>query len=467
MRVAFVHYHLRPGGVATVIRRQAEALRGAADTLLLTGEPPGQPFPGPVVHVPALAYDLRRDPHWSAEGLAEAMRRAVLDHWPAGCDLFHVHNPTLAKNRLLLDALRRLGDRGQRLLLQIHDFAEDGRPEVYPRDPYPADCHYAVLNRRDLDLLGRAGLRTEGLHLLPNQVQPPAPPAPRTAWADHILYPVRAIRRKNIGEALLWSCFLPPGTVLAVTLGPHSPADQGPYRFWQALAGRHRLAVRFEAGRRGDFTRLVQTARFLITTSVNEGFGFAFAEPWPSGKLLWGRRLAVCDDFAADGLRLDHLYPALQVPTQWLDLGYWRRVWMQAWTHSRTAFGRPPDRQPAQARFQSLAQARTVDLGLLDERLQAEVVVRCRHSPADRSALVRLNPFLARAGEVPDRRALIRDNAAAVARSYGLEADRRRLLAAYRRSCRAVVQRIDRRQLLDGFLDSCAFSLLRWGTWID
>jgi hypothetical protein len=49
MKIAFVHYHLRPGGVATVIRRQMAALAGVADCLVITGEAPPEDFSGDIV----------------------------------------------------------------------------------------------------------------------------------------------------------------------------------------------------------------------------------------------------------------------------------------------------------------------------------------------------------------------------------------------------------------------------------
>jgi hypothetical protein len=109
--------------------------------------------------------------------------------------------------------------RESRLLLQNHDLAEDFRPEVYTEnEEYPANCHYAVINNRDRSFLHRAGLKPEGLHLLPNEVRSisPDPNQARTRY----LYPVRAIQRKNIGEALLLSLFIPEGRTVAVTL-PH------------------------------------------------------------------------------------------------------------------------------------------------------------------------------------------------------------------------------------------------------
>ena len=42
MRVLIVHYHLKPGGVSSVIRRQASALKGLGyEARVLVGEAPG------------------------------------------------------------------------------------------------------------------------------------------------------------------------------------------------------------------------------------------------------------------------------------------------------------------------------------------------------------------------------------------------------------------------------------------
>jgi hypothetical protein len=56
MKIAFVHYHLRPGGFATVIRRQMAALAGVADCLGITGEAPHEDFPGDIVVVPGIKF---------------------------------------------------------------------------------------------------------------------------------------------------------------------------------------------------------------------------------------------------------------------------------------------------------------------------------------------------------------------------------------------------------------------------
>ena len=37
MKIALMHYHLKTGGVTTVIKQQIRAVRGICETLVLTG----------------------------------------------------------------------------------------------------------------------------------------------------------------------------------------------------------------------------------------------------------------------------------------------------------------------------------------------------------------------------------------------------------------------------------------------
>ena len=86
--------------------------------------------------------------------------------------------------------------------------------------------------------------KKEGLHLLPNRVQALTQdeglPKRRSR---QVLYPIRAIRRKNIGEAILVSLFFRQGDRLAVTLPPNSPADQEGYATWKAFVQEYHLPV--------------------------------------------------------------------------------------------------------------------------------------------------------------------------------------------------------------------------------
>ena len=108
MRIAFIHYHLKTGGVTTVLRQQVEAVRSTCDVLVLTGAPPESSFPCHVVHIPGLGYDGPDPDRLAPEDVAASIIKAINQEWKGGCDLVHVHNPTLAKNRNFLKILKAL-----------------------------------------------------------------------------------------------------------------------------------------------------------------------------------------------------------------------------------------------------------------------------------------------------------------------------------------------------------------------
>ncbi|RJQ62869.1 MAG: glycosyltransferase family 1 protein, partial [Desulfobacteraceae bacterium] len=327
MNIAFIHYHLKPGGVTTVMRRQIDAVKDSCRTLVLTGEPPRGDFPADFVHVPGLGYTDPDRPAADPDRTAAAVCDAVSARWSAACDLIHVHNPTLAKNAAFLKILKSLQARGMKLFLQIHDFAEDGRPSAYFRDGYVEDCHYGVINSRDYAILLGSGLKEKGLHRIFNTVETEALPSDEPS-SDRVLYPIRARRRKNIGEAILLSIFLPEKEIVSITLPPVSPVDLKSYMHWKDFVAQNRLTVQFDAGLGQDFDHLVRTAKYMITTSITEGFGFSFLEPWASGKFLWGRKLPqICSDFEERGVKLEHLYSELRVPLDWIGKDIFFKRW--------------------------------------------------------------------------------------------------------------------------------------------
>jgi len=200
MKIAFIHYHLKPGGVTTVIRQQMNAIQNDCEVITIAGERPDG-SPTDVIPVPGIAYDHTSSPPSLPEDTAEAIIKAIYDVWPNGCDVIHIHNPTLAKNRNFLKVVKILQQKGFKLLLQIHDFSEDGRPLSYFSENYPEDCHYCVINSRDYRVLTHAGLVDQGLHLLPNMVNPINFKIPECSIQNYVLYPVRAIRRKIVFRA--------------------------------------------------------------------------------------------------------------------------------------------------------------------------------------------------------------------------------------------------------------------------
>jgi hypothetical protein len=470
MKVAFIHYHLKSGGVTTVLKQQLTALPDHWTTLVLTGSGPQTSFPTPWIHIPELAYSSQYLGRIDPDDVAGKILEAIQAKFGGPCDVLHVHNPTLAKNQQFMRILNSLQKRGANLLLQIHDFAEDGRPRFFFTDVYPSDCHYSVINRRDYHILLNAGLNTRGLHLLENAVASPTlSPTPLHRPQPLTLYPVRAIRRKNIGEAILWSLFFNDRAILSISLPPNSDADIQSHKNWKAFVKERHLKVAFDRGLNIDFEANVISADSLLTTSISEGFGFAFIEPWLYGKLLWGRRLAdICRDFEDRGIQLHHLYTRLLVPVDWFGFQKFRVKWVRCVQAACDLFDHSMDNLRISQAFDAITRDGHIDFGLLDEGSQIEILSRLIGDRNKRDQLMELNPFLANPGEVQDKHQLIRHNQKAVEQGYNQQKYGRTLRAIYERVANTPVrQTIDKRVLISTFLDLENFSLLKWSDYVE
>lgn len=467
MKIAFIHYHLKTGGVTTVIRQQVEALNNAGwEVMVLTGEIPSYDFPAEVHFIPGLGYEHLLDDEHSAKSVIQSILGVFAQRWPEGPDVVHVHNPTLAKNKLLQQVLKSLQAAGLKLLCQVHDFAEDGRPAALFKDEYVADCHYAAINRRDYRLLLDAGLVETGCHILPNSVIAPTRETNNSSdAASPILYPVRAIRRKNIGEAILLYLFHKPRAPLAISQPPNSPADIEGYLQWQSFVERHKLPIQFDAGTDIDFNDLVANCRYILTTSITEGFGFAFLEAWLAGKAVWGRLLPdICQGFIDAGVVLDHLYEHLWVPLEWLDADLVAQQWKSTMGRMVLRLKHPCSHAEIDAAWHAISEKGRIDFGLLDEKFQQQIIEKLIIDESACEIMIRLNPFLSCPGPPDDSKDLVDGNRAVVTRYYSPENYACRLLHLYTHVVNNdVIQSIDKAVLLKSFLAPQYFSLLKWG----
>ena len=490
MKIALAHYHLKTGGVTTVLRQQIEAIKNDCEILVLTGELPDSPFPVDTKHIPGLAYYGRSSKKvFTPKKVAESIIKAIHSKWKEGCDILHVHNPLLAKNKNFLKILQELRKRKIRLFLQIHDFAEDGRPLSYfDEDEYVSDCHYGVINSRDYNILLKAGLKKEGLHKIFNTVKPfeltPPPFPPRGGTPTFIphrggneggvtprfaLYPIRAIRRKNIGEAILLSLFFKNHLALFITQPPNSPIDIISYKGWKRFAEKNSLDVVFEAGLKYDFEKLVLAARFLITTSITEGFGFSFLEPWTARKILCGRKLPdICYDFQQNGIKLDHLYTKLLVPVKWIDKKELYERWRASVLKACSLFNYKIDNNNIEKGFLAITKNNNIDFGLLDESFQKQIISCILSDKKNANRLLALNPYLSHVGEIKNKADLIQNNMKAVLKYYNNKIYKKKLFEIYSKVCKnSVRQSIDKKILLSEFLNLQKFSLLKWGDYVN
>ncbi|MBC8199337.1 MAG: hypothetical protein H8E80_04735 [Desulfobacteraceae bacterium] len=470
MKIALAHYHLKTGGVTTVLRQQIEAVKNDCEILVLTGELPDSPFPADIKHIPGLAYYGRSSQKiFNPKKVAESIIKAIHSKWKEGCNILHVHNPLLAKNKIFLKILHELRKREIRLFLQIHDFAEDGRPLSYfNEDEYVPDCHYGVINSRDYEMLLKAGLKKKGLHKIFNTIKPFEFKKKAAKAENFVLYPIRAIRRKNIGEAILLSLFFKNNEALFITQPPNSPIDIISYKGWKRFAEENSLDVVFEAGLKYDFEKLVLAARFLITTSITEGFGFSFLEPWTAKKILCGRKLPdICYDFEQNGIKLDHLYTKLLVPVKWIDKKDLYERWRASVLKACSLFNYKIDNNNIEKGFSAITNNNNIDFGLLDESFQKQIISCVLSDKKNANRLLSLNPYLSYIGEIKNKEDLIQNNMKAVLGNYNNRIYKKKLFEIYSNVCKNPVrQRIDKKILLSEFLNLQKFSLLKWGNYV-
>lgn len=516
MQVAIVHYHLNRGGVTQVIKnhlrslsrthRRAERLRVV---IFFGGRREGWPEEevqrdaGVKVQletVPDLEYASSdgAGPVELAESLLAAFQRSGLH---PDDTVVHVHNHALGKNPSLPGAVAELSERGFALLLQLHDFAEDFRPDNYrslaaalaPRDPdrlaeriYPqgAAIHYAVLNDRDYRILAAAGVESRRLHLLPNPVPefpvlPEREPA-RAKLAErygvgtdqvYVLYPVRGIRRKNLGELLLWSAVAAEQTRFALTLPPLNPVERPRYLAWKRLAGELNLPVIFEVGAEGGlgFGENLVAADRVLTTSVAEGFGMVFLETWLANRPLIGRDLPeITEDFVATGVRFPQLSEMVNVPMEWVGAEEVKQDLQESYASVLDAYGQfQLDRDLVGHEVSQLVSGDLLDFARCSARLQEFIVARVAGDPRRQTELRELNPNIVismeQLLEAGDR--CVSSNARIVRDHYSLEPSGAKLQQLYEtvlHSPRSEIDSLPRGSLvLDTFLSPRRFHPIR------
>ncbi len=490
IRLAIVHYHLRRGGVASIIARAIAALdEHAVSLVVLSGEAPDDTctFASRVRVIDELAYSADNESGGgNSRELADRMEEEAQDALGGPADIWHIHNHALGKNPVVTRAVRCLADRGRALLLHIHDFVEDGRPANYRRladalgdgdatalsrwlYPSAPHVHYALLNDRDVRILRAAGIRGDRVHLLPNpaasgdDIAPPPPPPPPGA-ERLFLYSTRAIRRKNLGEFLLWAAMAPPdgGDRFATTLAPRNPEQRRFYLPWAALAERLRLpvALAINEGRDAPLADLTGPAFALATTSIAEGFGLAFLEPWLLGRPVVGRNLPEVTGGLRDaGVDLSSLYDRLDVPVDWIGLDILRLHATTALEKYLAAYGRPCAGADVERAIAAWVRGDKVDFGRLDEPLQQQVIERVSGSP---SAAGEIEPAtLAASTPDVDR---VAANHRVISREFGLQQYGHRMMDVYtalRAAGDGPVEDGPAVEVLEQFLDPARFMLLR------
>jgi hypothetical protein len=325
--------------------------------------------------------------------------------------VLHWHNHSLGKNTAAPAVVARLASDGWRTLLQIHDFAEDNRPQNYRGligatgatscqeldeylYPVASQIHYATLTQSDADVLKRLGVPDRQTHCLPNSVvaaseQPPSQQASLRKVCDAFglpsdakwsLYPVRGIRRKNVGEFLMLCRWMPETMYGGLTLCPTTPVEERSYERWRQVGRAYSPRAVFDAAHQPQisFAENLAACDYVVSSSVAEGFGMAFMEPWLSNRGVIARRLpTVTSDFESLGVQLPQLYDEIPVvgKPDWIREQYRELITSteQAWAPVPEAFR--PD-------FSSVdADTDSIDFAKLTPKRQMEVLERLSSDP--------------------------------------------------------------------------------------
>jgi glycosyltransferase involved in cell wall biosynthesis len=345
MKIAIIHYHLHPGGVTRIIASQVNGLCGCdenAEIKIICGDSHSESdFTNiQVIEDNCLLYDERGEITSGFDEKVERIRNLLTKH--AKDFILHCHNPNLGKNPALTLAVYQLAKQGFRIVNHCHDFAED-RPENFERlnrmfvhtrlssadvlYPDLPGYHFVVLNSCDYNRIVQKGIPPERIHLLQNPVSISRRRTPelreeiiaRLGMENHkkiITYPVRAIRRKNVGEIILMAVLFKDTCQFNITQAPKNPVEIPAYLRWKLFCEENNIEVKFETGVIVNHEELIGISDFCITTSIREGFGMVYLEPWLAGTAVTGRNLpCITGDLWKYGLEFPPLYDRISVET--------------------------------------------------------------------------------------------------------------------------------------------------------
>lgn len=342
--IVIFHYHLFPGGVTSVIRKGIEAISQYSSffsefTIVVGYEEYTSSFIrdlSPLINSQGITVEVKVEPAIGYAGKEDGGSSKELGDYlygKYGGPAWWIHNYHVGKNPFFTGALLYLVDtHGEQLFtLQIHDFPECGRYENLrflksriPNTPiYPIgdNVRYALINRRDYRVLLKAGVPENQLFYLPNPLGCPKATLPDKELArkklfdlkgdsvignlgpqgEVFLYPVRTIRRKNVLEAGFITTVREQTNLLATL--PGSSDSEIAYSNGVAecfktgtIAGLWGIG-RSELERDISFPEIIASSNIVISSSVQEGFGYFFLEALEWKRPLLARRLDILEDF--------------------------------------------------------------------------------------------------------------------------------------------------------------------------
>jgi hypothetical protein len=435
-----VHYHNRPGGVATVMRHYADAFahacRGLPHSNMIVCSAGVQAEAGSgdshIVDVRDCDYRSFRDraSFLRAKKRIRLALSSIIDGRSLPRPIVVVgHNMNLGKNCALSSAF---ADTARRYSLTkedawffsvVHDYAEEGRTDLLLwiktvqdfgvdiwNDLYPSlrNLRFVSPSPRNASLLKKAGFPAD---VLVNPVVK-SPDTPRhdkkSLWHKKlrsalfeiakkenvrlrpsrpvVLYPTRVISRKNPVEAVLLAHVVFQSNLLFGAYGT-SPADRSLAESLKKICVKYGVPVVFDAGRiagraNNSFSMLYDIADICMTTSIAEGFGYAIHEPALYGKNTIGRCPA---GFSVSGKhKILYLYKRILIPCAWVRIDEIKSRYYDRLRNVSGWYGTFPAFNSFSKMFDtSFIRNNGIDFGCLDAQTQLAVLSRCLASPKD------------------------------------------------------------------------------------
>ncbi len=423
VRLVVFHYHDRPGGVRQVIARGlpqlVRRLGSVAEVVLLLGEltDPGW---GRELAASLAGIPLRVESHpnlgylsGSPQEIGTEAKALVIGELAGQDVLVWAHNLSVGRNVPLLKYLPQwCAAAGAKLWLHHHDWWWDGRlarwadwqasgvtdlAEALERS-VPTGCHirHWCVNRADLPWLQlRAGNDAQWVgNPMPDWIIPDKSGIEDAmAWLHGLtqgrrvwLAPVRALRRKNLAEAIFLAHQQDQPTCVVTTGGPSSPAEVAG---WETLCqtaarqgwpfipsvldpGARTCRPPRRSGLSGppSIAALLMAADTIVMPSLQEGFGLPYLEAAYFGKPLLARTLMdVIANFAALGCSLPATYDQLPVAPGSFDAARECTRMEERWAQLRP--GLPKE---LTMNLEALQPAGPVDFGCLSLEAQLEVL---------------------------------------------------------------------------------------------
>lgn len=297
--------------------------------------------------------------------------------------ILHIHNTNLGKSALVCEAISLLADFAENkpivLIIQAHDFIENGRYNLLKhfqtctgKDdklfaanilyPIKRNIIYATINPGDVQNLIDIGIDKKRIFLLPNAID--VSKFSKTILNDEIkdqiisritefskknkyyfdkdkkiiLAPLKVLRRKNIVESILILKLLGEEYQLIISLDAASKEDKAYSNKIKKFIRKYKIPVIIGIGHEiisPKQDRIIKDGKIelfcindlynisdtIITTSLVEGFGFVFHEPWLNNKFVIGRKIpCITNAYEDNGMDLSHLYTKLNISPNWINL---------------------------------------------------------------------------------------------------------------------------------------------------